>query len=192
MIQIVVSGVVSDCVFSHVHKGINYYKLKLHCKRLSGTEDILPVTLSEAALAGVRGCEKILVHGNVMTRDIGEKLELYVQAHQVYKHRNTDDVNHVMGTGFLVKKNTVRVTSQTNRTLLNFILASNGKHGSSYIPTMAWNEFAVAISKVDIGEELTIIGRLQSRDYHKSGSGETKTTYELSIKYAEKGGRFIA
>ncbi len=195
MIQIVVSGVVSDISLSHTFKDVKFYSLKLHCKRLSETEDVIPVIIPETYLDVAKANKKIMVRGTVTTKSIGEKVKLFVFGQQVCGHDGAEDVNDVMGTGFVVKKSDLRHTPKSNRTLLCFTLASNSRNGSSYIPTMAWNKYATAISNMGIGEELTVVGRLQSRDFNKylsDGSSEKQTTYELSVKYVERGGKSIA
>ena len=65
------------------------------------------------------------------------------------------------------------------------LLAVNRSYNKSdYLPCIAWGRYATYVSKCDVGTHLEIIGRLQSREYHKQmddGTVAVKTAFEVSV-----------
>ena len=60
-------------------------------------------------------------------------------------------------------------------------------HRSDYIPCIFWGKTAHAVSDCEAGQELHLMGRLQSRDYVKllGETSEQRTAYEVSAMHAE-------
>ena len=78
--------------------------------------------------------------------------------------------------------------TQSGKDVIDFILANNLKTENQslncYIPCVAWGKQAKEIAKLEVGDNLNIIGQLQSREYKKKTSDtdfEIRVAHELNI-----------
>ena len=65
-----------------------------------------------------------------------------------------------------------------------FILAVNRRYGrADYLPCIAWGKVAAKIAEMQVGDRLTLEGRVQSRTYIKQtdAGSEERTAYEVSV-----------
>ena len=96
--------------------------------------------------------------------------------------------NHIFLNGFLCKKPVYR-TTPFGREITDILIAVNRAYNKSdYIPCIAWGRNARFSSGLDVGENIKIWGRIQSREYQKRISEDnviTKTAYEISISKME-------
>ena len=71
------------------------------------------------------------------------------------------------------------------REIADLLLAVNRAYNKSdYIPCIAWGRTARFCENMEIGTEVKIIGRVQSRQYekkHEDGTVENKIAYEVSV-----------
>ena len=92
--------------------------------------------------------------------------------------------NEVVLIGFVCKKPIYRQTP-FGREIADLLLAVNRAYNKSdYIPTIAWGRNARFCQNIEVGAQVKIVGRVQSRQYekkHEDGSVETKTAYEVSV-----------
>ena len=92
--------------------------------------------------------------------------------------------NEVVLIGFVCKKPIYRQTP-FGREIADLLLAVNRAYNKSdYIPTIAWGRNARFCQNIEVGTQVKIIGRVQSRQYekkHEDGTVETKTAYEVSV-----------
>ena len=69
------------------------------------------------------------------------------------------------------------------------LLAVNRAYNKSdYIPCIAWGRNARFCQNIEVGTEVKIIGRVQSRQYEKKledGTSETRVAYEVSVSSME-------
>ena len=66
------------------------------------------------------------------------------------------------------------------------MLAVPRRYGrADYLPAIAWGQLAVHTGDLQVGDSLTIDGRVQSRIYHKAtGAGvEERVAYEVSVMH---------
>ena len=91
--------------------------------------------------------------------------------------------NYVEICGYVCKP-TVYRTTPFDRKICDILLAVNrGYNKSDYIPCIAWGRNAMYVKNVSVGENLLIVGRIQSRKYLKTldnGQTEERIAYELS------------
>ena len=55
---------------------------------------------------------------------------------------------------------------------------------SDYIPCIAWGRNARFCQNLEVGAQIKLVGRVQSRTYekkHEDGSVETRVAYEVSV-----------
>lgn len=189
--KIELSGeIISDVEFSHEIKGIKIYRFELCAKRRSETCDILPCYVSEKLVSEVTENNKISLQGSIRTRNVQKDgrsmLSVYVFVESVSEYEV--DKNNVFLTGFKCNQREKRTTSR-GRIIHDFMVANNRSyHASNYIPCISWEKSADKTEKIKIGEKVTIIGRLQSREYFKKLDDEiyeTRTAYEVSVSRIE-------
>lgn len=186
MTRMEISGTVLDePSFSH-KSGETFYTFLLASKRLSGNQDIVPCIASEVFKERIKQGEKITLLGEVRTFDVHEneksRLKVFVFVKTVASFEK--EINEVEIVGYLSKEPLYRELL-SGRKISDLMLASNREYGKSdYIPCICWGRNAIRIKDIDIGTEMKIIGRLQSREYAKHFDDETeeiRTAYEVSI-----------
>ncbi|MCI8342160.1 MAG: single-stranded DNA-binding protein [Firmicutes bacterium] len=185
--------VVSETEFSHEVYGEGFYIFSLESKRLSGSGDILPVTVSERLLppGGLNIGMRIGISGQIRSYNSYEnkhsRLVLTVFAKELTVGEN-EDANEIFLNGFICKKPIYR-TTPFGREITDVLIAVNRAYGKSdYIPCIFWGRNAKYVSGIDVGENMRIWGRLQSRIYNKKTETgvEERTAYEVSVGRIEK------
>lgn len=185
--------VVSETEFSHEVYGEGFYIFSLESKRLSGSGDILPVTVSERLLPpdGLNIGMRIGISGQIRSYNSYEnkhsRLVLTVFAKELTVGEN-EDANEIFLNGFICKKPIYR-TTPFGREITDVLIAVNRAYGKSdYIPCIFWGRNAKYVSGIDVGENMRIWGRLQSRIYNKKTETgvEERTAYEVSVGRIEK------
>lgn len=182
--------------FSHEVFGEKFYIVMLASKRLSGSADILPVSVSERLvdLESLKVGVRIAVTGHVRTfnkRGQSDKPHLIVSvfARELrFIDDSEDDINEVCLNGYLCKMPNYR-TTPLGREICDVLIAVNRPYGKSdYIPAVVWGRNANYVSSLSIGTQIKVFGRFQSRMYTKriaNGDGtfisEERTAYELSV-----------
>ena len=197
-----VGKVTGEKKLSHEIYGEKFYVFNLEIPRLSGNSDIIPVTISERIINDdtlVEG-KKLLVKGQfrsynsyvneknkliltVFAKDIVEVKENEVEEENEMVKK--DVVTHeVVLIGYICKKPIYRQTP-FGREIADILLAVNRAYNKSdYIPCIAWGRNARFCQTIDVGVQVKIVGRVQSRTYEKKfedGTAETRVAYEVSI-----------
>lgn len=198
-----VGRVTSEKRFSHEIYGESFYIFDLEVPRLSGNADIIPITVSERLITDelVRIGQKLLVKGQfrsynsyeneknkliltVFAKDIMEVEENEEEKQDEIQYLKDNVSNEVILTGFICKKPIYRQTP-FGREIADLLLAVNRAYNKSdYIPAIAWGRNARFCQNIEVGTEVRITGRVQSRNYEKKyedGTVVTKTAYEISI-----------
>ena len=92
--------------------------------------------------------------------------------------------NEVVLAGYVCKKPIYRKTP-FGREISDILLAVNRAYNKSdYIPCIAWGRNARFCENMEVGTEIKIVGRIQSRMYEKKyedGRVEQKVAYEVSV-----------
>ena len=92
--------------------------------------------------------------------------------------------NEVILTGYICKTPIYRQTP-FGREIADLLLAVNRAYNKSdYIPAIAWGRTARFCQNLEVGAEVKIIGRVQSRSYEKKfedGTSQTRVAYEVSV-----------
>lgn len=200
---VLVGKVTSEKRFSHEIYGEKFYIFDLEVPRLSGNADIIPITISERLLEaeGLEIEKKVVVTGQFRSynsyQNERNKLVLTVFAKDVKFVENQDEEiqaskdfvsNEVILNGYICKKPIYRQTP-FGREIADLLLAVNRAYNKSdYIPCIAWGRNARFCESIEVGTEVKIIGRVQSRSYEKKyedGTSEIKVAYEVSISSLE-------
>ena len=190
--------IVSDKSYSHEIYGEKFYVFNLEVIRLSSTVDIIPITISERLLTGLdlEIGKKVVVEGQFRSYNNYEnernRLILTVFAKEISEIEGEDDkeevTNEVTLVGYVCKKPIYRQTP-FGREIADVLLAVNRAYNKSdYIPSIAWGRNARFCQNMEVGTEVKITGRVQSRTYEKKyedGKVETRVAYEVSIASME-------
>ena len=146
-------------------------------KRTSGNVDLLPVAIPERMAENRKIGEHIYIDGKYTSYNKKENgkshLILEVKAETLLDgDGSADDENKIILEGYLCKPPIYRRTPR-GKEICDLMIACNeyDLRRTDYIPCIAW-------------WKVKIIGRIQSRIYHKKLSGdevELRTAYEVSI-----------
>lgn len=195
--QILLNGEISKPL-SFLDSGFVTFGLKT--KRYSSFLDELKIYLPAENLSELnlqKGCF-VNIDGEIRTRNVvvddERRLQISVLANEI-KPLSEEDVN---GIGFVRNSNNayfsgsickmlpLRKTPQGSLIQEGMVAINHREIGKSfYIPFIAWNKSAEFVNRTyKISDQVSVHGRLQSRDYVKSkedGSSSTRTAYEVSV-----------
>ena len=196
-----VGKVTGEKRFSHEIYGERFYIFDLSIARLSGNADVIPVTVSERLITDEMLSEgkKLMVKGQFRSYNSYEneknKLILTVFAKDITEVEENEEednemvskdtvTNEVILIGFVCKKPIYRQTP-FGREIADLLLAVNRAYNKSdYIPTIAWGRNARFCQNLEVGTQVKVVGRVQSRQYEKKfedGTSEIRVAYEVSV-----------
>ena len=197
-----VGKVTGEKKFSHEIYGESFYVFNLEIPRLSGNSDIIPITVSERLIKEDTLTEgkKLLIKGQFRSYNSYEneknRLILTVFAKDIVEVEENEEeeenemvrkdtiTNEVVLVGYICKKPIYRQTP-FGREISDLLLAVNRAYNKSdYIPCIAWGRNARFCQNLEVGTEVKVVGRVQSRNYekkHEDGTVETRVAYEVSI-----------
>ena len=181
--------------FSHEIYGEVFNKFVLRVSRLSENYDDIIITLSERLLLAEELSVGRLVKITGQFRsynnysDTGNKLVLTVFAREIeYIYEANNTPNKIYLNGFVCKEPVYRVTP-FGREIADILLAVNRQYGKSdYIPCITWGRNAKFSSELEVGTNIKLWGRIQSRIYKKridDDNFEERTAYEISVSKLE-------
>ncbi len=203
---VLVGKVTSDKTYSHEIYGEKFYIFDLEVPRLSSAVDIIPITVSERLLTdlNLEIGTKLSIEGQFRSynsyQNERNKLILTVFAKDIVEIKDEPKIedseeekkdvvtNEVTLSGYVCKKPIYRQTP-FDREISDLLLAVNRAYNKSdYIPCIAWGRNARFCQNMEVGTEVKIVGRVQSRKYEKKfedGTSETRIAYEVSISSME-------
>ena len=203
---VLVGKVTRDKTYSHEIYGEKFYIFDLEVPRLSSAVDIIPITVSERLLTdlNLEIGTKLSIEGQFRSynsyQNERNKLILTVFAKDIVeikdepKKEDSEEekkdvvTNEVTLSGYVCKKPIYRQTP-FDREISDLLLAVNRAYNKSdYIPCIAWGRNARFCQNMEVGTEVKIVGRVQSRKYEKKfedGTSETRIAYEVSISSME-------
>ena len=198
--QVSIMGqIVSQFTFSHQVFGEGFYLVDIMVKRLSDSEDIIPVMVSERLIDVTQDYEGeyLMVSGQFRSYNRHEekknRLVLSVFAREISFVEEEDDSvksNQIYLDGYICKPPVYRKTP-LGREIADLLIAVNRPYGKSdYIPCIAWGRNARYASGFAVGTRILIWGRVQSREYTKRLSEtecEKRVAYEVSVSKLERG-----
>ncbi|WP_032121547.1 single-stranded DNA-binding protein [Clostridium amazonitimonense] len=188
--------ILSPLEFSHEMYGEGFYTFYLDVMRLSDASDVLSITISERLMTGVNfeiGSE-VIVEGQLRSYnkfiDGSNRLILTVFARNIEPCiERSKNPNEIFLDGFICKEPVYR-TTPFGREIADILLAVNRPYNKSdYIPTIAWGRNSRFCQTLEVGDNIRIWGRLQSREYQKKLSENDyikKVAYEVSISKMER------
>lgn len=192
--KIEISGIVSsESRFSHKIYGEGFYNFDISVERLSGSADMIPVTISERLFNKdeLTVGKEIKIDGQIRSYNSSSesrsRLVISVFAREIYYGEGNNE-NAVQLNGFICRKPVYRTTPM-GREIADILIAVNRAYNKSdYIPCIIWGRNARYAGKLEVGDNIKITGRIQSRKYQKKteNGAEERTAYEISVSKIEK------
>ena len=197
--QVTIMGkVATEFSFSHEVFGEGFYMVEVEVKRLSNSEDRIPLMISERLIDVTQDYtgEYIMVHGQFRSYNRHEeqknRLVLSVFVREISFMEEEPDgtkTNSIWLDGYICKEPIYRKTP-LGREIADLLLAVNRPYGKSdYIPCICGGRNARYASGFEVGEHVQLLGRIQSREYVKRISDtetEKRIAYEVSVSKLEK------
>ena len=197
--QVTIMGkVATEFSFSHEVFGEGFYMVEVEVKRLSNSEDRIPLMISERLIDVTQDYtgEYIMVHGQFRSYNRHEeqknRLVLSVFVREISFMEEEPDgtkTNSIWLDGYICKEPIYRKTPR-GREIADLLLAVNRPYGKSdYSPCICWGRNARYASGFEVGEHVQLLGRIQSREYVKRISDtetEKRVAYEVSVSKLEK------
>ena len=196
--QVTIMGeIASPFTFSHEVYGEGFYMVDVNVKRLSNSEDRIPLMISERLIDVTQDYtgEFIMVSGQFRSYNRHDEqknrlvLSVFVrEAEFIDEELDGAKTNNIFLDGYICKLPVYRKTL-LGREIADLLLAVNRPYGKSdYIPCICWGRNARFASAFEVGEHVQIIGRIQSREYIKKlteTETEKRTAYEVSVSKLE-------
>ena len=189
--------ILTEPKFSHESFGEAFYEIKLEVKRLSDQCDIIPITISDKLLTkDMKVGSTLAVKGQFRSynkiEDQKSKLMLTVFVREVIDYTEDMNPNIIEIVGYICKPPVYR-TTPFKREICDILVAVNRAYNKSdYLPCIAWGRNAKYIKDAEVGTQISIVGRIQSREYQKKISEDevvTKTAYEISVNKIQISGQ---
>ena len=193
----IIGEVASEFVFSHEVFGEGFYMVDVLVKRLSNSDDRIPLMISERLIDVTQDYtgEYIMAYGQFRSYNQHEekknKLVLSVFVREVsFVEEELDGAktNSILLEGYICKRPIYRKTP-LGREIADLLLAVNRPYGKSdYIPCICWGRNARFAASFEVGEHVQVLGRIQSREYIKKlteTETEKRTAYEVSVSKLE-------
>lgn len=190
----IVGEIASDFEYSHSCGKKVFYRFIVETKRLSGTEDMVPVIVSSDVFDTSHNLKGMTVNveGRFHSYNYNDKngvrhLSLYVLADKVELDEYAEHEDFIHLEGNICKKPIYRTTPKGSR-ISDVLLAVNEGRRSFYIPLIFWGSNAEYTTFLDVGNRISLDGRIQSRTYNKrigDKEYEERTCYEVSANLLE-------
>ena len=196
--QVTIMGeIASPFTLSHEVYGEGFYMVDVNVKRLSNSEDRIPLMISERLIDVTQDYtgEFIMVSGQFRSYNRHDEqknrlvLSVFVREEEfIDEELDGAKTNNIFLDGYICKLPVYRKTP-LGREIADLLLAVNRPYGKSdYIPCICWGRNARFASAFEVGEHVQIIGRIQSREYIKKlteTETEKRTAYEVSVSKLE-------
>lgn len=161
-------------------RGKKFLRMCLGVPRESGKADMIPVVFREDKLIDA---DVLKISGEVQTKNKDGHLDVYVYAREIAAGSDNEiGTNSININGFFCKDPVFR-TTPLGRKICDMLIASNRDHyKSDYIPCICWGSKAEFAGELNVGANVSLNGRFQSREYVKrtDEGEETRIAYEVS------------
>ena len=193
----IIGEVASEFTFSHEVFGEGFYMVDVLVKRLSNSDDRIPLMISERLIDVSQDYtgEYIMATGQFRSYNQHEEkknrlvLSVFVrEVSFVEEELDGAKTNSILLDGYICKRPIYRKTP-LGREIADLLLAVNRPYGKSdYLPCICWGRNARFASGFEVGEHVQVLGRIQSREYVKKLSeteSEKRIAYEVSVSKLE-------
>ena len=160
---LIAGKIVKGCVFSHEVYGEGFYTFQISSERLSDKEDmnLLQVGIKVDIVGQLRS------YNNYNSKKNRLVLTIFAREISLPEEEEGKNINQVYLNGFICKPPIYRKTP-FGREISDILVAVNRAYNKSdYIPCIAWGRNARYIANLEVGANIHIWGRMQSRIYQK-------------------------
>lgn len=196
--QVNIAGeIMGSFTFSHDVFGEGFYMMEISVGRLSESNDVIPVMVSERLVDVKKDYtgSYAIISGQFRSYNRHEetrnRLVLSVFAREIeIVDRLEEGVrpNYIFLDGYVCKQPIYRKTP-LGREIADVLLAVNRPYGKSdYIPCICWGRNARFAEGFFVGGHIQVFGRIQSREYQKKvgeNEFERRVAYEVSVSKLE-------
>ena len=193
---VLIAGTITEgCVFSHEVYGEGFYTFRISSKRLSDKADVLPVTVSERLIdkellqvgARVDIAGQLRSYNNYNSKKNRLVLTIFAREIRLMDEAEDKSENQIFLNGFICKAPIYRKIP-FGREISDILVAVNRAYNKSdYIPCIAWGRNARYMANLEVGANVRVWGRVQSRIYQKriGDEVEERVAYEVSVSKIE-------
>ena len=195
---VIIGTIESEFELNHEIYAEKFYTFNVSIPRLSGAADSVRIMISERLIMDgeYKVGDRVEISGQFRSYNSydngSNKLVLTVFAKDIVlcdeENDETKNPNSLFLNGYICKEPVYR-TTPFGREITDILLAVNRSYNKSdYIPIIAWGRNARFAKNLQVGDNVKLWGRIQSRKYQKRLSEEevvTKTAYEVSINRME-------
>lgn len=203
-----IGGIIAEeFSLGHANKYQDFYITNVQVDRRNGVKDYVPVVVTKELFNKFpkRSVKGLYVEIRGEFRSYLEwsragnrsKLKVFLFAKKI-KYKKIEEksdklpnVNEVFLRGIINKKPVFMEQDSGLKRTYFMLKVRREKNKTDVIPCIAWRENAQAIAKLNVGDEIQLFGRIQSREYLKrtdpnSEEGEIKMAYEVYVyKFSE-------
>lgn len=200
--NVLIGGIINEEIeFSHEIYDEKFYKFTIKTKRLSDSDDVIPVIISERLidLDELTVGKIVKIEGQFRSHNMQTEsknklvLSVFVKNIEISDNEEILTLNEANLIGFICKKPIYRKTP-LGREITDVLIAVNRTYRKSdYIPCILWGRNAKFCESLEVGTSVKLSGRIQSRTYEKKlddGTIIKKVAYEISVskfaKYTEE------
>ena len=195
--SVIIAGrIVEECQFSHEVYGEGFYIFKVASERLSDQVDMIPITVSErlTPLENLKQGTYVEIKGQLRSynnyNNKKNHLVLTVFARDIAFTEPVEGVqapNQIFLNCFVCKPPVYRKTPLGREIADMLVVVNRAYKKSDYIPCIAWGRNAKFSSTLEVGTNIHIWGRVQSRVYQKNMGDQTeeRVAYEVSVSKIE-------
>ena len=189
----IIGKIAEGFTYSHEVYGEGFYMTSLRVNRLSDQVDMVPLMISERLIDVTQDYldQTVEVTGQFRSYNYHEgaknRLILSVFVREIeFIDEFTDytKTNQIYLNGYICKTPGYRKTP-LGREITDLLVAVNRSYGKSdYIPCIAWGRNARYAAGFEVGSNIELWGRVQSREYTKSigeNQSEKRAAYEVSV-----------
>ncbi len=190
MNKIILHGIIRNIEYSHTIKDINFYKAELLVNRGNGKEDLINIKFKQFSNIYNENQDIYLI-GNIRTysQRLQDKNKVDTYVFTYFDIPEEDNIDNQCEVDGRVCKQGILRRTKSGKDVIDFILANNIVSENNqilnvYIPCVAWGKLAKQIAKYKTGDNISLTGQLQSREYKKlinDKDYEIRITHELNI-----------
>ena len=191
---LIVGTIISEPQYDHTVMNEKFHLFYVSSVRKSGVPDVLPVIISERLIdTNVTMDMRVEIKGSFRSynlyKDGARHKLLFLFVESTGLTDQSEDENEISLDGYLCKQAIYRETP-LGRQVTDVILAVNRLcRKTDYLPVIMWSRNAVVVSKLEVGANIKLKGRMQSRWYQKrleDGSIEERCCYEISAYWMDE------
>ncbi len=186
---VTLNGVVeTEPLYHHSSKHINFYRTTLLVEDTGLKTNSVPINVKEEDLPKFYKGANVAVYGRLRTFNVVQetymRVDLSVNILGFLDYERTYN-NHAVVQGKICKGPLFRIKPNGTHKV-DLVIAISRPYGKSdYVSCVAFGDLADRFSKMTAGDDVTVFGKVTSREYKKYlGSGVVipRTTYELFIE----------